>query len=250
MKHTKGNSAGPRGRCVRRCRLNRRLLGYTATAGAALAVAGTAGSADGAIVADNNFPGPITVNSLNPSVSFDLIGGGIHGSGFGIRLWSTNSSHFKSNELAFVQWYPIGAGAFNRVMTQNGIVSKLAKGATIGPNGAIINANDLVGLAAAGTYNASPFASGNFLGANPGYIGVKFSLNYGHQTDYGWISHRNPRRCLRCHDYRLGLRRFRCADRRGRHRPAIPEPTSLAVWALGALSAAGVAMLRRWKKED
>ena len=57
MKRAKSNSVGHQERRARRERLNRRLLGYTATAGAALAVAGAAGTANAEIIWDAGYSG-------------------------------------------------------------------------------------------------------------------------------------------------------------------------------------------------
>ena len=75
MKRTQSNSVGLQERRARRDRLNRRLVGYTATAGAALAIAGTAGTANAGIVVDAGFTGPITVNSGSSPVDVNIVGG-------------------------------------------------------------------------------------------------------------------------------------------------------------------------------
>ena len=74
MKRTQSKSAGPHERRARRERLNRRLLGYSATAGNALAVAGAAGTADASIVVDAGFHGPYTVTN-NGSLNINMVGG-------------------------------------------------------------------------------------------------------------------------------------------------------------------------------
>jgi hypothetical protein len=260
MKRTTSNSVGRQERSDRRERFNRRLLGYSASAGAALAVAGTASTANAAIQYDLGFTGPITVSSANPTVSIDLTGGliapafSVNWSGFSKKA-STNLAnpgwtYFK--RAIHIAPKAAGAGAFASVAPVS-IATNLPMGFVIGSGGrfsatklgSIRHMNTVVNPP--GGRNSSGTWFGEFFSVfgPPGYIGVKF--NVGDQTDYGWIDFGESA------DGSVGTIYGWAYDDSGGPMAAgapIPEPTSLAVWALGALAAAvGTGALRRWKKE-
>jgi hypothetical protein len=239
MKRAQSNSTGPQTQRARRERLNRQLLGYTATAGAALAVGGTAGTANAGIVHDEGFTGPITVNSpSNTPIQVNIAGGATAQFSF---IAGQNSSIPNDHYLAVK-----GLGGAQMLLASASDIwaKNLGRGARIGS----AQGPWIAGGVSSGTLafrGNGDIGGGSFLGKK-GYIGVKFDV--GPQTDYGWIKFQATSDAST--GTILGWAYNDSGDPiRAGDTCCIPEPASLALWALGALSMAGVGVLRRWKKE-
>lgn len=229
MKHTQSKGKTAFTARARRKRLNRQLLGYTATAGAALAVAGVA-SAE--IISNAGYSGPITVNASNPSVGLNLHGGG--GTDFNF-FFSSGGSY--GNVL--------GGNAFGGA----GLARYcLIAGAPINPSAmsfytAITGSSGFAWRMKTSSGSAT-YSGGHFLGQR-GYIGVRFAdPTNPEQLNYGWIDFEANS------DVTTGTIYGWAYDNTGAGIGAgqVPEPSSLALCALGALTAAGAAVLRRWNK--
>ena len=198
---------------------------------AALAVAGTAGTANAAIQYDQGFAGTILVNGGTSSAVNVNITGGPAAAGqcrfsAGTALAYPFVNHFAVYMLGGAKFlgsrrarfpYPSWAGMPKRAVSP----------AVIG------SAQDLWSKSHWGTLalNSGPqtFNSGSFKG-KAGYLGVKFAV--GSQTDYGWIE------LYGRSDSSYGEILGWAYDDQGNAIAAgdtgnvIPEPTSLAVWAL------------------
>jgi len=254
-------------RRARRQWLNRRLLSYTATAGAALAVAGTANAT---VVYDAGFPsGGITVNSAGPWLDFNLIGQGSNQ--FYIHPWirntHSNSHLFTIRQIALAVLQPSSAPSQTiQPQARTAIHQGLQGGSHTGPqtpapgmmNYAVAR-NQLIG--ASRTFSGSGFLALGSKGTRPdGYkinrrpdgdfVGVKFpDPSNSSQPDYGWIEFSTAF----TPDLSVTILGWAYDDSEGpilAGDTGVPEPSSLAIWALGALGAAGACVLRRWKKLD
>ena len=87
-------------------------------------------------------------------------------------------------------------------------------------------------------------------GVEDKYIGVRFAAAVPGGFDYGWIEFKGSSYGLNGTVYGWAYDNSGAAIYAGdtSSPPASPEPSSLALLAMGALTAAGAGVLRRWKK--
>jgi hypothetical protein len=241
-------------RSARSERLRRRLLGYSATAGAALAVAGTPNLADATIISNYGFTGPYYVNWTNNNQLVDLDG---NGAPFQFHLFSNRvafpDTWYESHRLQLNKttqyrngfWYTsaVRHGQWIRAAstyTNGARVKRLSAEAQIGPG------DPLWGTGAGQLERqwGDPLGSGAYeFNGQRGYIGVRFDAPTGTSVLYGWID--------------LGISAdgatgtiygWAYEDSGGSiEAGAVPEPGTLTALACGVATAAGVAFLKRRK---
>ncbi len=232
---------------ARRERLNRRLLGYTATAGAALAVAGAAGTANAEIIWDAGYsggPAGISVcGGWNTSTPINL--------GAGPNFIFNEPGTFHSNAFMSLRG-PSTAGVVAGLVAANNPGNTYAK-----PLHAVHSVANLIGPGRADWVNAALAGSTNW-NANSGvkrllqfsnsgpqfgpfttrgvedkYIGVRFAAAVPGGFDYGWIRVRGEQLRPKRYCLWLGLRQFRGGHLRGRHVIASRESRAEFVGPLG-----------------
>lgn len=257
--------------------LKSRLLSYSAVAGAALAAASHAGAGIVYSGLQN-----ITVDSGNPSVGIDFDTGGPELSiGFQGGSWSNSSTwtnptaggyttHTAGSGYTWVsqqaQTYTSSwggksntlrvdpeAGAAVATTAGSTYVANFGKSQFVGPAGAdgtaywagggrtlarVYNSWSQTGY---GGGRSSSWSYGNFVGAK-GFIGVRFDNGPG--TRYGWIAFEGASDAswgrITGWAYETSGREIHAGDEGGI--PVVPEPSGLALLALGA---AGVTALRK-----
>lgn len=223
--------------------LDKKLLGYTATAGAALAAAGTA---QGAIIF-NGSPGLSATVPLNASGEFEVLDLNIDGAGgndFQISFSSVDSSLATTASTANVQFAPI---AGNEVVISGGYVANLASGVNI-TNGSTGNRGIITGS------DGNSDVTGNFDPASAngtvlGFIGFQFDI--GGNRHNGWLELQTI-----YNNYRpqtITVTRWAYEDTadaaiQAGDTGAIPEPSTVALTGL-ALLALGINGIRRYKRQ-
>ncbi len=247
----------------RRARLSRRLVGYTASAGAALAVAATASPANATVIYDQGFTGPVTAGGLGtitPPQSVNLSTGAYPGGNFSFGRFSLNirnttfgSIHLNPNGVAAGKnWGVATYGAVQVGSAMFNGAKNFAAGAVIGPGAQFAKANVLLGIVgSSGTVRGGAFVTSG--GKKEGYLGIKFTSASG-TTLYGWIDVTvdDP---LTKYDFLTATINGWAYEssggsiQAGAESGGVPEPASLALLAVGALGAAGWAVRRRWKKQ-
>ncbi len=172
----------------RRERLSRRLAGYTASAGAALAVAATAGPANATIIYDQGFTGPVT-QSYQGSwyTTFNISGSVPAGCNFSLmrERWSTVRS---ANSFTGFRVQPNHGGSIHQwAVANNGsangsvLAKNFAKNAVIGPGAQWKYAQAML---------LDSNGAGSFLSigkVKQGYLGIRFT-NASGATEYGWVN--------------------------------------------------------------
>ena len=167
----------------------------------------------------------------------------VAGQSFHFNAVETNGVYGTANQNAVWNVLAIKGAS---ILAVNQSATKLNLNGAIGPARPWTNGYAALAFSTKGWPSVGVGKGGSFLGTT-GYIGVRFAdPTTPAQTDYGWIEYAANDNAT------VGTIDSWAYDNSGAAVGAgeVPEPTSLAVWALGALSAAGVAVLRRWKKED
>jgi len=234
--------------------LKRRLMSYSAIAGAALIAAGHAA---GGVVYSG--PQSITVDAGNPSVGIDFDGGGAEALIQHISSSSTTSTGPTTSSGTWTSRLRIGPpGKGNPIAvlatTGDGYVARLDASNNIGPNpGDTLYWKAPGGLLAGATgywyyYTTGPTTStttsssyGNFLNAK-GCIGVRFDSGAG--IKFGWIECEGSdaeSALITGWAYETSGGAIHCGATSGGD-PVVPEPGGLALLATGA---AGLASMRR-----
>jgi hypothetical protein len=213
-------------------RINRRLLAYSATAGAALAIAGPPDAAKAGIVYDHGFSGPFTLSESNRWVDLD---------GHGVAF-----SFDRSHAIIFggVTQSIIPAGRHARWMG-GWTVRCLSTGERIGTTnpGGWAPLEISYGVLAHRDINSLSF--GPFLGAR-GYIGVKFDNPVGPSPLFGWIDFEASADAWTGTVYGWAYEDSGGPILAGA--TGVPEPGSLAALAAGVATAAAAAFYTRRKR--
>ena len=198
-----------------------RLGAYSAAAGAVLSLSVPA--AAGVIIIDTN----VTVNSGNPLYEIDLNEDGTNDCYF---LWSGDSS----------TRYGSGAGTNGaELCTSGGNARRFTTGQTIS---SAAGSWSLAGPLFSFSVSSSSFTNGYFSNSDTGYVGVRFPVDGGNHTNYGWVYVS----LVGANGNRFKITEYGYGDEgEPVYAGLIPEPgTGLATLALGA---AGVAARRRGK---
>jgi hypothetical protein len=194
--------------------LDRKLMAYTAAAGAAIAAAG-AESADAAIISS---PGFTYASGSTNNINFDHSGAEEYQ--LGHRTGPFRVSLLKDSNALSTNAYA--------VTPANAQPAALTLGTIIGPSSTYSTTYD-ADLANQGT-GAGNFTVDNVTG-NPQYVGVKFQLANGGPTYYGWIGVD----ITNATDLTGQVTGYAYEDSGGPIAAgAVPEPSSLALLALGA----------------
>ncbi len=262
MNRSKGNRS-ERGRNKgrqaknRRKQLNRRLAGYAATAGAALAIAASGGNAEGSVIVNAGFSGPQSVTVpenrdvngliIPPFASFLDIDLNADAT-VDFRVQAGNGGGAVRTANDFFNALSLLAGTGNFILTrrvgtasQTALVNRLPRSYQVGA-APFLGTAGLLASRNVDTFSGINTGAGDFLGKR-GLIGVAFNLvdglhfgfidfhganDAGTGTIFGWAFESTPDTPI--------------------HAEFVPEPTSLAAWAAGAATALGIAALRRWRR--
>ena len=220
-------------RNARRQRVQRRLLAYSATAGAAMAVAGATAPANASII----YSGPENITlGQNSSATPNFAGVGSV-----VTIVQHNNDAASSSQTIYVKRAGHG-GLFKLLAADNASVMLLAKSAAINAAGTWGNVK---GRLVQSFTNGNPSA-GQFLNKD-GYIGVKFTNPNTSQTDYGWIELANSGGA----DSGATIEGWAYENSGGSIKAGqtveAPEPGTLAMLAAGLATAACAAFFARRK---
>ena len=209
--------------------LSSRLAAYAA-AGAAVAITGTAATSHAAVVTFD--PPDISIPNTIDGVYINFV---THATGTSASaVPGFDFDPYSSGTALLFYWG--GAGALNFGLSLDGVTyAKLAPGATVGPAGTYIQ-----------TANGSNGETANFLTGGTGYLGVKFFNEANSTTDYGYVHLTTTTGS----GFPATILDWGYEDTGAAITipSAVPEPTTTAIAAVGAL-ALGAQGLRRWRQQ-